>query len=71
MKRIGGLWERIVSFENLLLAYRKARRGKRGRIEVASFGCDLEVELFKLQAELNSGNYSPGSYRQFTIIAGR
>ena len=66
MKRIGGLWDRVVAFENLLLAYRKARRGKRGRIEVARFGCDLEVELLKLQAELNSGDY-PGSYRQFTL----
>ncbi len=67
MKRIGGLWEHIVSFENLLLAYRKARRGKRGRVEVARFGCDLEVELLKLQSELKEGCYSPGNYRQFTI----
>ncbi len=27
MKRLGGLWPQIVSFENLLLAYRKARKG--------------------------------------------
>ena len=37
MKRIGNLWQRLVSLDNLLLAYRKARRGKGAREEVARF----------------------------------
>lgn len=31
------LWERLVSFENLLSAYKKAAKGRRSRISVAGF----------------------------------
>jgi ABC-type uncharacterized transport system YnjBCD ATPase subunit len=31
------LWERLVSFENLLLAYKKAAKGRRSRASVAGF----------------------------------
>ena len=67
MKRLGDCWEQLVSFENLLLAYRKARRGKGRSVEVARFGIDLEKELFRLQDELTKGDYQPGSYRLFAI----
>jgi RNA-directed DNA polymerase len=67
MKRLGGIWPRLVSFENLLVAYRKARRGKRGRPGVAEFGLDLERELISLQRDLKGGSYQPGEYRLFTI----
>src|SRR5262245_40051321 len=67
MKRLGGIWSRQVSFENLLSAYRKARRGKQGRISVADFGLNLETELLTLQRELKAGEYRPGAYRLFTI----
>jgi retron-type reverse transcriptase len=67
MKRIGNLWPQLVSFENLLLAYRKARRGKQHRDAVAAFSLKLEPELLRLQAELQSGGYRPGEYRCFTI----
>jgi len=48
VKRLGGLWERVTSFDNLLLAFRKARRGKRRRPPVAGFELNLEKELFDL-----------------------
>lgn len=67
MSRIDDLWPRVVSFENLLSAYRKARRGKRERSAVAEFGLDLERELLSLQRELQDGSYRPGAYRLFTI----
>ncbi len=67
MKRLAGLWERIVAFDNLLLAYRKARRGKGRRPAVALFCLRLEQELLALQRELESGAYRPGAYRQYTI----
>jgi len=67
MKRLGGIWSRLLSFENLLLAYRKARRGKRSRPGVAEFGLDSERELIALQRELDAGEYQPGVYRLFTI----
>ena len=67
MKRLGGLWSALTSWDNLLLAYRKARRGKRSRPEVARYSCHLEPELLQLQQELLQGSYQPGMYRQFTI----
>ena len=67
MKRVGGLWPRILAFDNLLLAFRKARRGKRDRAEVARFELDLEPHLLRLQEELARGCYHPGRYRLFDI----
>ncbi|NCC93839.1 MAG: hypothetical protein EOM10_11225 [Opitutae bacterium] len=67
MKRIGNLWHRVISFENLLAAYRSARKGKRGRRDVSAFGLDLEGHLLGLQAELAQGRYHPGAYRLFTV----
>lgn len=67
MKRLGDIWSRLVSFENLLFAYRKARRGKRSRPGVAEFGLALERELILLQRELQAGGYRPSDYRLFTI----
>lgn len=62
MKRYGNLWPSFVSWENLLLAARKARRGKRDRPVVRDFDFDLERNLLDLQRELDSGNYRPGKF---------
>ncbi len=67
MKRLGDIWPQLTSFENLLRAYHKARRGKRRRPGVAEFGLTLEPELLSLQRELQDGSYRPGNYRLFTI----
>ncbi|MDH4081623.1 MAG: reverse transcriptase/maturase family protein [Nitrospira sp.] len=67
MKRINGIWGQLTSFDNLLHAYRQARRGKRSRPGVAEFGFTFEHELFALQRELRDGSYQPGRYRLFTI----
>ena len=68
MKRHGDLWPRIVAFENLLLAARKAQLGKRSRHNVRLFNFNLEGELTQLQTELMSGSYQPGEYRTFEIV---
>ena len=67
MTRIDGIWDAVISFENLLRAYRKARRGKRRRPGVAEFGLNLERELLALQRSLHERTYQPGEYRLFTI----
>lgn len=67
MMRVCDIWPRLVSFENLLKAFRKAWLGKRGRLGVAEFELDLEKELLALQRELQEGRYQPGDYRLFTI----
>lgn len=71
MKRLNHLWEPIISFDNLLLAYKKARMGKRGKKSVALFSLNLESELFNLQQQLADGTYLPGKYRLFTIYEGK
>lgn len=67
MRRVSGLWPHVISFENLLLAHRKARRGKRERPAVARFELDLERNLLALQRSLAERTWQPGGYRQFRI----
>ena len=67
MKRHGHLWEQIISFEALLRAADKARKGKRFRPAVAAFHFDQERALWKLHEELTTKTYRPGAYRSFFI----
>ncbi|MCP4419313.1 MAG: RNA-dependent DNA polymerase [Chloroflexi bacterium] len=67
MKRLNHLWPQITSFSNLYLAYKKAKKGKTSRAEVAKFSFDLEKELVQLQQALMDKTYQPGNYRLFTI----
>lgn len=68
MKRIGGLWDHLTSFSNLLAAFRQARRGKRHLPNVAAFEFNLEPELFRLQRELLDRSYTPGDFAMFQIL---
>jgi len=67
MKRFGDLYDKIVTFDNLLLAYYKARKGKRNNNNVAAFEANLEYELFRLREELKNKSYQPGRYKTFRI----
>lgn len=67
MKRIGNLYENIISFENLLFASQKARRGKRMKEGCATFEMNRGEELCLLRDELSAGTWQPGPYREFTI----
>ena len=61
------MYDQICSWDNLLLAYRRASRGKRGHPNVAAFEHRLEDNLLKLEQELAAQTYRPGSYVSFTI----
>lgn len=67
MKTYKNLFDSIVSFDNLLLAAKKAQRGKRFRDNVACFNLNLEKNLLRLQKELSEQSYQPGEYRSFYI----
>lgn len=67
MKTHKHLYPQICDFENLYLAYRKARKGKRGRAGPAEFERIQEEELLALQDELQTQTYTPGPYRSFYI----
>lgn len=61
------LFERVIAFESLHAAYRRARRGKRSQSAVLRFEQDLEGELWRLRDELADGRYRPGDYRTFYV----
>lgn len=67
MKRAGGLWPVLVSWQNLCAALHQAARGKRKRPDVAAFLLDWEPRLIQLQRDLRSGAYLPGAYRSFLL----
>jgi RNA-directed DNA polymerase len=67
MRRLGRIWPQLIRFDNLLSAYRTARKGKQSTPSVAEFSLNLESELLRLQEELTGLTYRPGRYRLFTI----
>ncbi len=67
MKRYGNIFDKICSFDNLLLAAKNAQKGKRFKASTGRFNLDLENELIKLQHELLWQTYKMGAYRQFYI----
>lgn len=58
---------RIASWDNLLSAYRKAAKGKRGRESAAQFEYQLADNLAELQTALLQRNYQAGAYTNFYI----
>jgi hypothetical protein len=60
-------FEQVIVWDNLLEAYRKASRGKRGRASAAEFEHQLADKLLLLQDELSSQSYRPGEYLHFYI----
>lgn len=67
MRRVGGLFERIVDPENLRLAFWKASRGKAARKDQQSYRANLGEELARLHVGLIDGSYEVGDYRRFVI----
>lgn len=67
MKRIGFLFEKIVDLDNLYLAEKKARRGKKNRKYVREFINNLDFNIKQIHKELSGGTYNTGKYSHFTI----
>lgn len=67
MKRAGGLYASVCTFEALFSAYRKAKSGTRKTAEACRFFFLAEKELLQLQKELQQENYKPGPYRYFEV----
>ena len=61
------MYDKLLSWENLVLAYRAASKGKRGHPNVAAFEHKLEDNLLRLQTELREYTYRPGNYKSFHI----
>lgn len=67
VKRIGHLWDQLISFGNLLAAAHESARRKRFEPAVAAFHFGLERELWKLHRELTEGTWQPGPYQEFYV----
>jgi RNA-directed DNA polymerase len=67
LKTYGGLYPKVCDWDNLYLAYRRARKGKRGKRPAAEFEFRLEDNLVALREELVAKTYRPGPYHSFFI----
>ncbi|MCO5189471.1 MAG: reverse transcriptase domain-containing protein [Anaerolineae bacterium] len=67
MKTYRHLYPQLCSWENLYRAWRKARKGKRGKPAAATFEFDLETNLVTLHRDLIAKQYQPGAYHSFYI----
>lgn len=66
-KTIRNKYDEAATFNKLLEAHKKARRGKREKKKVIQFELILEDELLNLEKELRSGTYKHGKYHTFQI----
>jgi retron-type reverse transcriptase len=64
---ISPAFAQLCSWDNLVLAWRKAARGKRGTASVARFEYRAEEHLSELREHLLAGTYRPGAYVHFHI----
>ena len=67
MKRIGNLYDKICTEENIFLAYTNARKGKSKSHGVISFEKDLESNIEEIRNELIQGTYRTPEYETFII----
>ncbi len=67
MKIYNNLFERILSLDNLFLAWEEFRQGKKYKSDIAEFDFYLEKNLFQLRRELKSQTYKHGPYVGFYI----
>ena len=61
------LYEKLCTYENLLLAYQKARKGKTQKVYVLKFEKELKNNLTQLQTELLKQTYAPKPLKTFII----
>ena len=61
------IYEEIISLENLFLAWREFRRGKRNKLDVQCFEFNLEDNLFQLHQELKDKIFRHSNYTAFNV----
>src|SRR3989344_8326955 len=60
-------YDSIISTDNLLAAWRKFLKGKRGKRDVREFQYRLADNILALHSELKEGTYRHGGYCAFNI----
>lgn len=71
MKRVGYLYEKICSIDNLTLAHKKARRGKSRQKELQRFLLNEQDNIINLHHVLLNKEYKTSQYKIFTINEGK
>ncbi len=64
---VDGRYDQLCSFENLVLAYKKARKGKTLKPYVIEFSQNLKGNLFQLRMELLFHSYRPKPLQTFIL----
>lgn len=67
MKRIGNLYKRIISLENLYLADQKARKGKLDQPAVQAHIQNWEANLYSLHHALATRQFKTSAYTSFKV----
>lgn len=67
MKTYKNLYPKICEFDNIHLAYLKARKLKRYKAEVLLFSANMEENLINIHNHLVWKSYRPSPYKYFTI----
>ncbi|NYZ76962.1 hypothetical protein H0O02_01455, partial [Candidatus Micrarchaeota archaeon] len=67
MKRYGNLYSQLCSYENLELAFKRARKRKTLKDYVIEFEADLENNLKQLKHELENFTYFPRPLTTFIV----
>lgn len=68
MKRIGNLFEKVISLDNLRLADEKARKGKLHTYGVQLHDKHREEHILSLHESLKNGTFKTSQYHVFTIF---
>jgi len=61
------IFEEIISLENLFSAWDEFKKGKRKKLDVQRFECNLEDNIFQLHEELESKDYKHSDYTSFYV----
>ena len=68
MKRINNLYSEIISLENLRLADKVARKGKKGNTSVQQHIRNADANLLQLHELLKAERFTTSEYRVFTVF---
>ena len=71
MKRLGNVWNKVTSLENIKLAHQKAKKGKSHYKEVQEFEENPEHYCRLIQAMLVNKTFTTSQYKIQEIFDGR
>ena len=64
-KPVKGLWDKVIDWDNLLLAAKEAAKKKRKFPEILQFNENIEHNLLAIKRELVDHTWRPGHFREF------